>query len=315
MKELEHKVSYLDSGEERIKALLELSSLVSDTDFLRSWILANQAIQEAEQFGLKSMWAMANVKAGNALWKLADYPQALEHYQEALTIYETLEDYVGLSNTYCGIGIVHGELEERETAKEYFEKGIEAAKKAGRENFAATLMSNIGFLHLGLYEYDEALECFLSALEIQEQNNDEWNKANALGGIAGAYVYLRKYNQGLEYLEKNLQLHQKLNNQRGIALSLMNYGETHYQLGNHGGAVQYCMRALEVAEKTNLHSTKFKIHQIISKAYTAMGDEEAAYKHAKLYAEAEKEAKLIEIQRKMEKYKQLKEIKDMRQNA
>jgi tetratricopeptide (TPR) repeat protein len=315
IKDLEYRVSYLNSGNERLAALLELSKAVSETDFVRSWILANEAAQEAENFDNKPALAQAHQQAASALWKLADYPQALEHYAQAMEIYELVQDYKGLSKVYCGIGIVHGELDENETSREYFEKGIEAAKLSGNENFSATQLGNIGFLYLHEYEYEKALKCFLAALEVHEIYNDNLNKANMLGGIAGAYVYLRKFNKGLEYLEKNLQLNQQLNNQHGVALALMNYGETHYQLGNYMGAIQYSEQALDIMEKMKLFSAKHKLHQILSRAYAALGDEATAHLHMKHYAEMETEAKLAEIQQKMKKYKQLKKIDALKKQS
>ncbi len=312
LKELEHKASYLSTGQERAETLLELSKLLSERDYLRSWSLANEAIQEAEHISNQEIIAGAHIQAASALWKLADYSSALDHYTEALNKYQLLDDQHGKSLVYCGIGIVHGELNDNDNAITFFEKAIEAATKAGNENFCGTLLNNIGFVRLHNYENEEALECFLKSLEIHEIYDDKLGKSNALGGAAGAYVYMRKFNMGLEYLEKALRLNQQIDNQRGIALTLMNYGETHYQLGNYTGAIQYSNRALEVAERINLISLRDKVHEIISKAYSAIGDEDSAHKHMKLYAEAEKESKAQEVQRKVERHEQLQQIKNLK---
>lgn len=314
--ELERIISYSNNQVERLMALLTLSDEIADSDFLRSWILANEAISEANQTNNRRLLGKAYMLSANALWKMADYSEARNQYEEALNIYGELEEMMGVSRAYCGIGIIYGELEDFESAGVAFKKAIDTSKAAGNEVFAATNLGNLGHVFLRFEEYDKALEAFFGAIEVYETvNYMDQGKANMYGGIAGVKVHLKKFTEGLDYLQLSLDIHRRLDNKRGIATGLRNMGEIHYRIGNFGGAIKFLNESLDLCSRTNYHSLIPEIHQMLARSYSGMGDEANATKHTRYYVDAKKLQKLERLKRQEELLAKQKEMSRLKKVA
>lgn len=316
IQELENIVSYSKEPVERLMGLISLSETLAEKDFLRSWILANEAINEAKRTNNRRLLGKAYMLSANSLWKLADYTESREHYHLALEIYEEQEEMMGVARAYCGIGIIYGELDDYEMAEEAFEKAVEASKAAGNEVFAATNMGNLGHVNLRYGNLDKAFEYFYSALEVYETvTHMEVGKANMYAGIAGVKVTNKKYQEGIDYLQKSINIHRSEDNKRGLAVGLRNMGEIHYRIGNLGGALKFLNESLELCEKINFHSQIAEVHQILARTYSESGDETSSRRHTNLYQEAERIKKREKLQLQEEMYEKQKELDRLRSTS
>ncbi len=308
--ELEDIVSLPGNAEKRVLALLELSSRYALSDILRAWLLSREAERDAEAINDKVSVAKANIEAGNALWKLADYMNSQKHFIKAVEYYEILGDHDGLSNAYCGLGIVHGSLKDYTQSLYYFEHGVEESDKAGNRKRSATNRGNIGSVHLQLENYDEALKNFSQSLEVYEELNDNPGIANMLNGIAGVKVFQGKFDEAYEYLLRHNTIANELQHHYGIATGLMNLGILYSKKGDYRLALEYLEKALLHAEREKVRSMKSGIHKCFAEVYTDMGKSDQALEHYKIYFELEKELKKKEIKQKAEFFERRKNLEN-----
>lgn len=304
--ELEHIVTESGNPQKRVEALLELSQRIALKDMLRSWLLAREAERDAEELENDTLLAKANIQAGNALWKMGDYMAAQKHYIKANELYESLNDHRGLSQSFMGLGIVHGSLKDFSQALEYFERALAESELSGSIVSAANAIGNIGSVHHNLNNLSKAEAFFHKALEMHEQANEKPGIANMLNGLAGVNVYNGKFEQAINYLNRFLEIVTALENNHGIATGLMNYGILHHKKGDYRQAIDFLEKALLHAESKKVRSVKFAIHKNMADVYTDMGKSEKALEHYKHYFEIEKEMKAKEIKEKTELFERMK---------
>jgi tetratricopeptide (TPR) repeat protein len=305
--ELEAIVNDSSSPLKRVEALLELSQRIAMKDMLRSWLLAREAERDAEELEDNTLLAKANILAGNALWKMGDYMNAQKHYIKANELYGKLNDHSGLSQSFMGLGIVHGSLKDFPQALEYFERALAESELSGSIISMANAIGNIGSVHHNLDNYSKAEAFFHKALEMHEQMNEKPGIANMLNGLAGVKVYNGKFDEAISYLNRYLEIVTALENNHGIATGLMNYGILHHKKGDYRQAIDYLEKALLHAESKKVRSVKFAIHKNMADVYTDMGKSEKALEHYKHYFEIEKEIKAKEIKQKSEMFERRKD--------
>ncbi len=294
----------------RINVLLNLNEALGSTDFLRSLLVCQEALELAESTDDMALLAEVLRRLGNAQWKSGDNEGAQETYARCLVIYDELGDFDGLSNSYCGLGIVHGTLKDSANALDFFEKGAAAAKRAGNDVMLAHNLGNIGHIYANIEDYITALKYFAKALGIDRELGEEGKQgvSNMLGAIAGVMVFQGEYDGAIDKLEEALLIDEELGNTRGTAVTLMNLGITYRKAGKFPEAISYLNRALAYAEKIHFGSILPQMHEQIAETYEIIGDAEEALSHLRKYNEFQLVEKRLSIQRKLQEIKSVRSI-------
>jgi tetratricopeptide (TPR) repeat protein len=287
-------------GLERFHALIELNTVLGNSDYQKSVGICREAVSVATALGDTNLMALARNALGNSLWKTGHNEEAQEHYAISLSLYLELKDYKGLTRVYCGLGIVHGSLNDSANALEFFEKGEMAAIKANDDVMLAHNLGNIGHIHVNVGDHITALKYFAKALSIDRALGAEGMQgvANMLGAIAGVMVFQGEFDGAIEKLEECLRIDEDIANWRGIAVSLMNMGITHRKAGRLAESITYLNRALAYAEKIHLGSLLPQIYQQLAETYEEIGDTNEAYRCLRKYNEYKVAEQRLHLQRK-----------------
>ncbi|MFL5766114.1 MAG: tetratricopeptide repeat protein [Bacteroidia bacterium] len=152
-----------------------------------------------------------------------NYAEALGFNEEALTIWEKLEQEVP-------------ETEKRE---------IKFLK--------ARSMGEIGNAYYGMGNYPTALDNHFKALKLNEEVGFEKGIGNCLGNIGNIYSEQKDFQKALEYYKKSLKSGQKLDNKYDISIDLRNIAIVYNNMGNPGKSMEYAMLALAVSKNLNNH--------------------------------------------------------------
>ncbi len=75
-----------------------------------------------------------------------DHQAALESYSKALAIFEEQDESIGMADQYSNIGYIHAMKRERETALEWFRKAKALYESLGQERKASLAEQNIQIL-------------------------------------------------------------------------------------------------------------------------------------------------------------------------
>lgn len=295
----EQQASEGDGLRERIQALMDMNSALLGKDYARSVELCRQAVSLAEELQDDAVTANCHIELARACWKVGDMVEAQHHYDRCRVLNLKMGDHGGLGQAYCGLGIVHGALNDHANAIEFFEKGAQASERAGDDVTLAHNLGNLGMVHRKLNDYTTALRYFARALAIDRALGEAGRQgvANMLTAIAGVMVFQGEYEGAITKLEEALVLHEQTGNPRGMATTYSNIGLTYDKMGQQAHAITYLNRALAMAESIHYKVLVPELHQNLSDLYAAIGDDDEALRHIALRKEFMMEEKRLEVQR------------------
>lgn len=302
------KAGYGHEAKLRVDQLKKLSDEYPDS-----------AIAEADQLMDKFEGAdQKNTKAG-LLWvfgnshdKLKNHRQALEYYEQALSLYRESEDKTGTGAVLNSIGQLRQRQGDYKAALNRYAEAAVLFKEISNDSCLSVSYSNIGNLYHLLGRYDKALEFFTLTLRINEKlknspglsstfNNlgdvylsledykiadDFYTKAMAINrtlnqparlaisynNLAKVYVGMRNYTKALENNRMSIELSRKINDQDGVIQSLMNTGEIYIILKEYEQARVALNEAMRIANGSSNGFLKASISMRLGQLYLGLDD-------------------------------------------
>ncbi len=190
------------------------------------------------------MEAYALNEMGLIYGDIGEYQKALDSYTQARTTYKLIGDLRGQAGMITNIGWVYGALGEYKKAIEFTEQALEAHRVLGDRHYEPLLLSNIGANYAKLGEYQKALDIHLQVLAIRRAGNDRGGQAITLNNIANCYDRLGERQKALDYYGQALSLMPAVGSVYYTATTLNHIGALYYDLGERQKALDYFSQAL-----------------------------------------------------------------------
>lgn len=308
---MERSLEEAKDDAERLEILLQLLKHHNNDDFVEGWKRADEALELSEKLNDRAANARTRESFANILWKLAEYSQSIEYFEQALDKYLGLGDLYGVARCYSGMGIISGTMEQYRVALDHFDEGLSAARRAGNHHLAATITGNIGHVYFNLGRYQDAMSCFQHGLEFYSESNDMEGTANMLGGMAGVHVFQGEFSKGLELVRRALVLHRQAKHKRGVATSMMNIGISLHRMGKSEQAKAELKSALNYSRSIGLKFMEYEILKHLSQVCSDLGEEEQSSEYLRLYMDGQKEQNQLNVKRKNEQFRQRQMIREL----
>jgi diguanylate cyclase (GGDEF)-like protein len=248
---------------------------------------AERAANLAHELNESRALAEAERWRGRTYARLAQYPIALEHLENARRYFQKEGDYHGVISCMVTIGGIHGQLTNYNLALDTLEHGLELCEQhpySEREG----LLVNIALIWMFLGDLERAEATFEETLALTKISKNRDNEALALGNLA--FTKMRRLRQqSLDDLEKaeltseieelaltSSALAQELGDVRVWALSFEILGDIEFYNGNFDAAMHYAKRQLELGEQLGNLSILGIGHLQIGKIQDVLGHDKAA---------------------------------------
>ena len=187
-----------------------------------------QAIQHWEQaiavFQRQSNWAgqaRAYTGLGYAYLALASYPLSLEAHQQALSLYQKLGDRSKIASTFENLGITYRAAAQYQQAIEVGEKSLAIYQDLQAITKQIQALQNLGLDHYFLAHYSDAIANYQQALQLAQTQRDQQGEANALDGLAMVYKAMSEYGKAIESYQRSLKIYQALGDRHNEARVLL----------------------------------------------------------------------------------------------
>ena len=181
------------------------------------------------------------------LYEEINLDTALDYYNSALSLAETLNYTVGVIKSYNYIGTVYVGKENYEKALENYFKSEKLGYKSS--NKALIPYNNIAVCYYYLNNYQKSLDYYLQELEVEDAKGmKEWMIGTNIG-IGNVYWKMKQYENALIYYGKALALSEVLKSKPDISLVLTCIGNIHYESNNNDTALVYYQQALNIYEE------------------------------------------------------------------
>ena len=151
--------------------------------------------------------ARLTVNVGNAMLKLGNIPEALEHYKRGLSINEEgLRDERLSAQIHINLGVLYYNSSMYPDALESWNRAMELQTLIGDEEKIAELLTNLGNIQAALGSNELALDYYDKAIEQLEQLNSRRNLARAYSGKAIVNSRMLEYDEAVRYFKKAIEL-------------------------------------------------------------------------------------------------------------
>lgn len=208
--------------------------------------------------------------------------QALTRYEQALSVFRTIQDLRGTSALLSNIAGVYYLLGQTRTALSCWEEALPMLRTVGNRLFAANALNNIGLAYCRYGETEKGLKYFLETLALRRELGDRAGEAVSLLNIGATYNDLDKSQQALPYLEQALSLAQQLGARREEAAILFSLGCAQAASKHPSQAQGYLQQALAMYRETGDRAKEASALAEIAHQEARAGHPDAADRHYRM---------------------------------
>lgn len=162
---------------------------------------------------------------------------ALQSYQRALAIFQSINSLTGISSCYNNMAAVYDAKGDHEKTRYYLEEFLKISEQLGDKHRISTAYNNIGLV----------------------------------------YKIEKKYSEALVYLSKGLKLREEMQDMKGLAYSYNDIGDLYMELGDVDKAIALFHRSLEHAGRSNSKERVQAAYYALSLAYAKAKKFDKAY--------------------------------------
>src|SRR6201988_108230 len=209
-----------------------------------------------------------------------DTTVALDYVERSRRLAEEAGDKRILANALNNIGVIYRDQGNYARALEYFEKSLTLNEALGEKVAISQSLNNVGTIHGTQGNHLQALEYFQRALKLGQAADDKAMIANALNNIGLTYYRHQQYAQALDYYQQSLALREQLNDKRGAALTLNNIGLIHREQGDHKRALEYYRQSSAIREKLDDQAGMAFVLNHIGYLHYLQGEHQQALQYA-----------------------------------
>ena len=228
----------------------------------RGMLIAEQTNNVSSKSYFLNFLGMINQITGN-------YENALQNYEDAFQIDESLKDIAGKATDLNNIGTIYLTLGKYEEALQNYHQALEIVERHGDLSSKVTCKNNIGRVYEIRNEFDLALKNYLEAVKSTEKVGDLNRKAALLNNIGTIHKARDEYNKSLEYYNEALGISDLLGDLYGKIILLNNIGRVYDEYKDYEKALEKYNESVQIAEQLGDLSKKAGCFNNIGSVYLA----------------------------------------------
>lgn len=203
------------------------------------------------------------VNLGTVLRDMGRFSEAMDQQMQALEIREKLGPGNRLDVPLRNIGLLYREIEDTQTAREYLEKAVSAAREEFDPAALSSALGSYATLLNDLGEATLALDTARRALAIDERRGDRQGIALERLESARALISLKRWEQAEAEIDSALRLGESMRQADVQGRALLYRGDLAKSRGNLNAAESAYGKSLE-------HLTRTQLKPQLHAAYRAM---------------------------------------------
>ena len=165
----------------------------------------NQCLTVRKQLGNESFIADSLLNIGLVYFNRGNLKQANEYESEALELYKQANDTFGILNTSVNLIILKMNQSKWNEATELIKEAMTLAKSHKSIKFASVLLQMQGDIHENKGNLDEALKYYNKSLELKRQLGNEKMVADGLVSIGHVHIEKKEYLFALDHFKKSIE--------------------------------------------------------------------------------------------------------------
>ena len=262
------------------QSLLDLGFLWAGRDYTQAGQWFRASLELAQGLGNAKFQARSLNRVGNWLVNIGQVADGLQAHQDALAIFEKLQDKAGLAETFDLLGMAHGIFGDTIQAVEQYDRAIQTLRTQNdRQGLISSLTSRAAYASLGWVETTPSVceppeHCsrdFTEALTLARQVDSMTGLAFGEWMAGLAYASFGQFGQGLAHARESLRIATVIQHTQWLAAAYFTLGRVYFLLLETNLAVQAFEAGLALAKKSGSAWWIGNISAYLAQAYLLQG--------------------------------------------
>ncbi len=220
---------------------------------------------------------------GNLYRRKANYPLALQYYQQTAKIAEDNNDEKLKASSYNLLGIIYVTLNDLNRAEEFHTKSL-AVRTALKDTVSMYYSyDNLGIVNRERKNYDKALEYYFKAKELVELLKDSAGISFMYNDIGAAYSFKNNTTAAEKYLKASIGIRERNNEMNELAYTYNYLGENYERKGDLVNAEASIKKALAIAVAIKNNKQLIEAHESLADFFSRNKKYDSAYVYEHKY--------------------------------
>lgn len=253
----------------------------------RGWVLARQgrfpdaisALQEGLAVAPGSSWHVMGellVQLTRAETVVGHVQDALSHAEQAMEIFEALDDLPGMVSAYRVSTDPYLALDRLDDAADKLKRGIQIAEQIGAAQELGACLINLGLVELKRGALDDAIACDERAVAEYERIGFATGQAFGYGNLSEKLLHAGRHMEALDTAAKALELARSIGDLETVADVTKTVAAVRHIQGNISEAAETAEEAAELYLQIGALPTAIETLEMAAGFHTEAGDEERA---------------------------------------
>lgn len=265
-------------------------------DYAEAMATAHAALTRAAELGDDAAHCELLVVFGQINGSLADYPAALEAYEQLLALAEKIGNRLLVARGHLGLSFILADIGEKQKARAEEELVVRIARELGNRDLEADGLNNLGNNFRAAGELDRAREAHERALALRTAASNRRGVGDSLINLAAVARAARDLPAALHHAQGALAIYEQLGLKRYQANTHVQLAAILRSAGRLDDALAHLDSARALAQALNSHLLFADLYRESSLVFEARGDSRTALEAQRRY-DAENEAALGEKSR------------------
>lgn len=207
------------------------------------------------------------LEQGIKQYKNSQSSAAIQCWQQALTIYQEIEDYQGEADALENLGDAHYDLNDYVKAIEFYQQYLALARELGDKHKQQVAWNSLGNAYYSLEENKQAIESFQHSLMIIQNLQNPQEEVKTLNKLGLTYAALTKYSEAIDYYQQGLAIAGEFGYLQDEGWLLEGLGKACCGLNNYSQAIEYYQQSSAIARKIKDRQDEAWILENLGEAY------------------------------------------------
>lgn len=207
------------------------------------------ALAAAQRLALPSEQARAHRTLARAFTRMQRFDAAHSHFTQALNLYVTLSDRLGLAITSLNLGWLEEKRGDYAGSLEHNDRALDLFQDLGHDVGRAKALNALGWLHAHRGSHHDALHYCRQALALHLDHDDRSGQAETWDSMGYIHRHLGHHQEAIASYESAVALHADLGDRFNQAGALVELGDIRRGAGELDAARDNYRRALDILEE------------------------------------------------------------------
>lgn len=252
----------------RIDSLCEYAISIGNESPHDAILLGEIARKAAEKHHYNKGLSNALTAVGGAYKVLADYPQALQFYLQALDLQRKLKDYRQQVGSCINISVIYDMTGDIDREQKYIEEALKICRQNNVMQMMPNVINELAIINKKRGNLDTAVALYQTAIDVARGNKDTIGQITYLSNLAITLKSKKDYKASMTAYNDALALLDTTSDKYVYAIILDNKAVLYYEMGDLQQAEAHALKALSLQAYANEMNIYLDCYDVLRKTYT-----------------------------------------------